>query len=440
MALKKAMNNTRGMAGTNINIGRLYLVKKEYEKGITHVKKGIQQAKESNNIRFQRGGYNELYKLQKELGNHSASLEALEKVREIENEIQNKEQVELAKELERKYNAEKLEQEAKINALELENSKVTLSRQKNIIWFLTIGVIIFIFLVVLIFINYRQKRKINRQLEENNVLLQKQKLKTEEQNILLARKNKEITDSINYAKRIQEAILPSRYTISENIKNGFIMFKPKDVVSGDFYWMEESKDKLFLAAADCTGHGVPGAMVSVICSNALSKALLEEKIEDPAELLNRTREIVINQFQKSSDYVKDGMDISLAVIDNKNSIIEWAGANNPLWIIRNEQKDQIEEYRPDKQPVGPYHVLKKFTSHKIKVSKNDKIYMFSDGFVDQFGGKSDKKFKPAQFRKLLLEIQELSMKEQKSALKIRFEEWRGENEQVDDVCVIGYEI
>tara|TARA_B100000508_G_scaffold141093_1_gene146508 strand:+ start:7176 stop:8780 length:1605 start_codon:yes stop_codon:yes gene_type:complete len=440
LTIKEALNNRKGMAGTNINIGKLYLLKKEYRKGIPYVEKGIELTKEVKAKGFQLVGYTVLYELNRELGNYEESLFALEEVRKLESEIQNEKQIELAKELERKYNAEKHKQEARINALELENSKVTLSQQQNIIWFLGIGVVVFVILMVLVFINYRQKKKINEQLEENNILLQEQKQKTEDQNLQLARKNKEITDSINYAKRIQEAILPSRYTISESIDNGFIMFKPKDVVSGDFYWMEEKNNRLFLAAADCTGHGVPGAMVSVICSNALSKALLEEGIEDPGQLLDRTREIVIDQFQKSSDHVKDGMDISLVVIDKISNKLEWAGANNPLWIIRDKESNKVEEIRANKQPVGVYDDAKPFTTHVIPIEPNDKIYMFSDGFVDQFGGDANKKFKPANFRKLLLEIKELTMKEQKSALKDAFEEWKGNNEQVDDVCVIGYRI
>lgn len=440
LEIKEALNNVKGMAGTNINIGKVYLLKKEYKEGLPYVKKGIILTEKVGATNFQLVGYDVLYDLERNLNNFEGSLAALEKVRALESQIQNEEQIELAKELERKYNAEKHKQEAQITALQLENNKVTLSRQKSIIWFLGIGVIVFIFLIVLVFINYRQKKKINQQLEENNILLQQQKQKTENQNVLLARKNKEITDSINYAKRIQEAILPSRYTISESINNGFILFKPKDVVSGDFYWMEEKNDRLFLAAADCTGHGVPGAMVSVICSNALSKALLEEHIEEPGRLLDRTREIVIDQFQKSSDHVKDGMDISLAVIDKKSNKIQWAGANNPLWIIRSKDKGKVEEISPNKQPVGVYARTTPFDTKEIDVKKNDTIYLFSDGFVDQFGGDLNKKFKPAQFRKLLVEIQELSMKEQKQALKDAFNEWKGDNDQVDDVCVIGYEI
>ncbi|MGM0478001.1 MAG: SpoIIE family protein phosphatase [Bacteroidota bacterium] len=440
LKIKQGLKNTKGMAGSNINIGQLYLLKNKYQKGIPYVENGIELTKKVEAKNFQLAGYKVLYKLHRNLHDFQAALKALETVRQLESEIHNNEQIKLAKELERKYNAEKLEQKAKINELELENSKVKLSQQQNIIWFLAIGVAIFILLIVLVFINYRQKKKINQQLEENNVLLQKQKTKTDEQNVLLARKNKEITDSINYAKRIQEAILPSRYKISENIQNGFIMFQPKDVVSGDFYWIEEKDNKLFLAAADCTGHGVPGAMVSVICSNALSKALLEENLEDPAELLNQTRAIVINQFQKSSDHVNDGMDISLAVIDREKNMISWAGANNPLWIIRHDQQQKIEEFRPDKQPVGIYHQSRDFTSHQINIAQKDRIYLFSDGFVDQFGGASNKKFKPAQFRRLLIEIQELPIQEQKYALKDAFKQWKGDHEQVDDVCVIGYEI
>jgi len=440
LKIKEELNDTKGMAGTNINIGQLYFLKKEYSKGLPFVQKGVQLTQKAKVKNFELAGYKTLYNIQRKLGNDTEALHALENLQDLEREISNQEQIDLAKELETKYNAEKLEQEAKIRDLELENSKITLSRQQNIIWILGVGIFIVVLLVILIFINFRQKKKINHELQEKNVLVEEQKQKTEEQNVLLSRKNKEITDSINYAKRIQEAILPSRFTIAESIANGFIMFQPKDVVSGDFYWMEEKNNDLFIAAADCTGHGVPGAMVSVICSNALSKALLEEGIEDPGKLLDRTRTIVINQLQKSSEHVNDGMDISLATIDRKNREIKWAGANNPLWIIRHEESDKIEEYRPDKQPVGAYHQAKPFTPHQIDVDDKDRIYLFSDGFIDQFGGPNNKKFKPAQFRKLLIEIQELPIEEHKGALKKAFEKWKGDQEQVDDVCVIGIEL
>ena len=266
----------------------------------------------------------------------------------------------------------------------------------------------------------------------------------------LEEKNKEISDSIKYAKRIQEAILPSRYSISDNLKNGFVFFKPKDIVSGDFYWLENLSNPsnkeaiVYFAAADCTGHGVPGALVSVVCSNALSKALLEEHISDTGKLLDRTRELVVKRFEKSEEDVKDGMDISLCKLDLTNfqnnsgkAILQWSGANNPLWIIRN---NELLEYKPDKQPIGKTDNPQPFTAHTIDLTKNDTLYIFTDGYQDQFGGEKGKKFKTSQLKQLLLSLQENTMSEQKELLNEAFNKWKGNEEQVDDVCIIGVRV
>ena len=447
LKIKNALGDKKGMAGSNINIGKVYLIKKEYEKGIPFTKKGIELTKEIDAIEFQLVGYTVLYELEEGIGNYKEAFKALVKVRKIEEVIKNEESIKQAKELERKYESEKRKQEVKIyeqqseiNKLELEKNQIRLNELESIIWFLGVGFIFIVALIILVLINYKQKKKINKQLSENNILLQKQKEKTEDKIVLLAQKNKEITDSINYAKRIQEAILPSRYSLSESISNGFILFSPKDVVSGDFYWMERIDSKIFLAAADCTGHGVPGAMVSVICANALSKVLLEEKVIDPGKLLDRTREIVVEKFKKSGEDVQDGMDISLCCIDSETHLVQWAGANNPLWIIRNSEVKKFKEIKPDKQPIGLYDYPKPFTTHELQLNSGDCLYMFSDGFADQFGGDYNKKFKSINFKRLLLEISDLTMAEQKSALKKAFNDWKGDNDQVDDVCVIGVRV
>jgi serine phosphatase RsbU (regulator of sigma subunit) len=259
----------------------------------------------------------------------------------------------------------------------------------------------------------------------------------ESQKELLEEKNKEITDSINYAKRIQEAILPSRYSLAENLKNGFVLFKPKDIVSGDFYWLEKVDGNLFFAAADCTGHGVPGAMVSVICSNALSKALLEENIRIPSKLLDRTRELVIQKFEKSGEEVKDGMDISICAMDYEKKKLQWAGANNPLWILRN---GEILEIKADKQPVGKSPSQQPFTNHIIDLFDGDTIYIFTDGYQDQFGGPKGKKYKATQLKELLIANGNHTLEKQRELIFYEFEKWKGELEQVDDVCVIGVRI
>jgi len=244
----------------------------------------------------------------------------------------------------------------------------------------------------------------------------------------------EIQDSINYAKRIQKAILPSEKMFADAFKNFFIYYSPKDVVAGDFYWMVKTGDATIFAVADCTGHGVPGALVSVVCNNSLNRSIREYGCSEPGKILDKTREIVIEEFEKSGEDVKDGMDISLCSLSQRT--LHWSGANNPLWIIRKDS-NQLEEIKADKQPIGKYAGAKPFTTHQIELNAGDTIYIFTDGFQDQFGGVKQKKFKAAQLKELLLANQKLSMNEQKILLMNTFENWRGSLEQIDDVCVIG---
>lgn len=311
-------------------------------------------------------------------------------------------------------------------------------------------------LLVLVFAGFMFNRFKVTQKQKNIIELQKSEV--EGQKHLIEEKQKEIVDSITYAKRLQEAILPADIFWKENLKNSFILYKPKDIVAGDFYWMESisqqslvdsrqsskteklpTADLVFFAAADCTGHGVPGALVSVVCSNALNRTVLEFGIKDPGKILDKTRELVIATFEKSDKDVKDGMDISLCCLNKTTNELLWAGANNSLWIISDNEKD-VQEVKPDKQPIGKYAEAKPFTTHKISLKKNDSIYLFTDGFADQFGGQKGKKFKYKQLKSVLLQNVNEEMSVQKEKLSIAFENWKGNLEQVDDVCVIGIKI
>ncbi len=314
---------------------------------------------------------------------------------------------------------------------------------------------------------------------------------SENQKVLLEEKNKEIVDSINYSKRIQSAILPSTRIMNNMFRENFVFYVPKDIVAGDFYWLQTdgrgdlSDDKnpnqhnniqnTYLAAADCTGHGVPGAMVSVVCNNALNIVLREYRIKEPAEILNRTRDMIIAEFGKQDNDIKDGMDIALCKFKfnakqknedtNQPLPLEFAGANNPLWIIRDLTKvDQeletasdyrsfsfdeypslrLYEIKGDNQPIGKFTTREPFTNHQLNVHHSDSIYMFSDGYRDQFGyaqgAAKAKKFKPSRFRKLLIANHHLPMEDQKKIIKKAFFDWKGDQEQVDDVCVIGVKV
>lgn len=320
------------------------------------------------------------------------------------------------------------EKEKQIKEVEIAKQKVELKAKRNQQFGLYGGL-----LLVLLFAGFMYNRfKVT---QKQKLVIEEQKAIVESSHTLLEEKNKEITDSIKYAKRIQSAILPPTKLVKEYLPQSFILYKPKDIVAGDFYWMEHKNGKILFAAADCTGHGVPGAMVSVVCNNGLNRSVREHGLTDPAEILNKTREIVIQEFEKSDEEVKDGMDIAVCSLSGNQ--LQYAGANNPLWIIRN---DELLETKADKQPIGKYADLNPFTTHTFELQPNDSIYIFTDGFHDQFGGDKGKKFKASQMKELILSIQDKNMDEQKLIINNTFETWKGALEQVDDVCVIGIRV
>lgn len=264
---------------------------------------------------------------------------------------------------------------------------------------------------------------------------------------IISERNKDITDSINYAKKIQEAYLPNENVLPYHFPESFLLFKPKDIVSGDFYWIYNPEnengiksDEVFVAVADCTGHGVPGAIMSVICCNALNEAVITKGIRDTGKILDETREIIIRNLKsKGTGDRKDGMDISLVRINKKTKEIQFSGANNPLWYIEN---NEIKECKADKQPVGMYENMKSFTSHKISniEYRISNLFLFTDGFADQFGGAKGKKFKYSNLQKLLLENSNLKLSTLNVELENAFDKWKGELEQVDDICIIGIKL
>lgn len=278
------------------------------------------------------------------------------------------------------------------------------------------------------------------------------KKELDESRIKVLEKNREISDSIIYAKRIQNAMLPAENIFQKIFSDYFLIYKPKDIVAGDFYWIEEVDGKILVAAADCTGHGVPGALVSSVCYNALNKAVFEYKLTDPGKILDLTRQFVIEQFSKTEEKVKDGMDISFASFDKATGEIIWAGANNPLWYFQN---DELKIIPSNKQPIGITENPSLFISHKIKLSQGDCFYLFTDGFADQFGGHEiysgqmvdaerglGKKFKYKRMKEIILanSNKTTSMSEQKNILNKAFENWKGNLEQVDDILIIGIRI
>lgn len=268
----------------------------------------------------------------------------------------------------------------------------------------------------------------------------------ETKNEVIAEKNKEIVDSINYAKHIQSSYLPSKDVLSFFFEKSFLFFKPKDIVSGDFYWFYNEKirdqysDEKFVVAADCTGHGVPGAIMSVICANALNDTVVTRGERDTGKILDMVRENVVTILRGKDEQEsrKDGMDVALVKINKVTGECQYSGAHNPLWVLRKDAED-FEVIKADNQPVGFYENAKPFSTNNIKLMSGDRIYLFSDGYQDQFGGEKGKKYKAANMKRLFLSLKDKSMQEQKDIIKESFVEWKGDLEQVDDVVLIGIE-
>jgi len=290
----------------------------------------------------------------------------------------------------------------------------------------------------------KQKEEIMAQrdsLEEQRNMLSEANTNLQQAYSEIEEKNRHIEDSIRYAKRIQNAILPPVEYVRRLFADYFILYLPKDIVSGDFYWVSHSENKVHIAAVDCTGHGVPGAFMSIVGHDRLNYAVNVAEATHPADILNSLNKGVTDTLRqtRSEISVKDGMDIALLSVDFDNNLLEYAGAFNPLYHIRDKELHQLP---PNKFPIGAFvgEELNKFTNHELKLKKDDVFYIFSDGYADQFGGPRNKKFMTKRFRDLLLEIHATPMKKQKETLTKTIHEWMGEEQQVDDILVIGIRI
>lgn len=289
--------------------------------------------------------------------------------------------------------------------------------------FISVALVLILIIAIVMYSRYRTTKK-------QKGIIERQKFMVEE-------KNKEITDSINYAKYLQRAILPELQQFFSEFSDGFLTYLPKDIVAGDFYWKSVTKKFIYVAVADSTGHGVPGALVSVVCSNALDKAVQEDPEIKPGEMLNRTRDLVVAQFETEGSEVKDGMDIALIRIDKAGKEVLYSGANNPCWLRKN---DKWEVLKGSRQPIGKFDHKQPFETLEVPYEKGDWIYSFSDGIIDQFGGEEMKKLKTKGLRDFLSGLDELSGCDRKERLESFFTQWKGEEDQIDDVCLIGIKL
>ncbi|RMG83918.1 MAG: hypothetical protein D6707_00105, partial [Bacteroidetes bacterium] len=419
------IGNYEGLISSLTNISKFYLENNLKDSALYFAKTAYDLAQSYNYLETLIRVYDAYYRALKAANKPAQALQAYEKYIEMRDSLKNIENEKTAFKQQIQYEFEK---QKAVREKEFEKQIAVKQQQAEKQKIISYSVSLILILIAIFSALVWNRLKVT----------QKQKQIIETQKQVVERKNSEILDSINYAKRLQEAILPSQATLQRILPEHFLMFRPKDIVSGDFYWIEEKGDEVFLAVADCTGHGVPGAMVSVVCANALNRIVNEFEITSPAQILDKAREIIIRTFTKQGEKdVKDGMDISLIKFNRKTLQACWSGANNPLWIIRN---GQIIEYKPDRQPVGQYVKMQPFNEHEIQLMNGDAFYLFSDGYQDQFGGPKGRKFKAKSIKTILLSHQDKSTREQYQILLRTFEEWKGEGEQTDDVTVIGVRV
>jgi len=344
---------------------------------------------------------------------------------------------------------------------------------------LGIILILAIWLITSYYFNLKRSRKLTRALEERRVLLVKQSSELQEKNdkILMAneeltvlneaiskqnahilevneeltvlneainKQKNEILDSITYAKKIQAAMFPPEQYFHEILNDVFILFKPRDIVSGDFFWMKQVNQYVILAAADCTGHGVPGAFMSLLGISFLNEIVQRREITQANQVLNELRKQIRNSLRQhgQAEESKDGIDMALCVIDEKHRVLQYSGANNPLYLIRDKNgASELTEFKADKMPLGYYQgSFNPFTKQDIQLEYGDVFYLFSDGFVDQKGGKENKKFMSKKFKDLLIKIHQEPMEEQKNILDKTIKDWMGDGAQIDDILVIGVRV
>lgn len=427
------------------NIATSYLDLKEYKKSEIYAQKSLEIANKIESYPHKEQAHLALKNVFEKMNNIREAYyhyqEYITARDTIYNEKNRKEQFksELIYEYDKKKYTDSLDQVllSKIQKEELGREREKTETQKKLSYTALLGFILMLLLALFIYKGYKEKKRSNKIISAQKNKVEIQKHEIEFQKSILETKNKEVTDSINYAKHLQDAILPPLSQIKKHLPDSFILYQPKDIVAGDFYWMEIVGNNILIAAADCTGHGVPGAMVSVVCSNALNRAVKEFGIIEPGNILDKVRELVIETFEKSESEVKDGMDISLCMINKNAKELKWAGANNPLWIIRN---NELIEFKPNKQAIGKIDGPMPFTTHATSLQLNDCIYIFTDGYADQFGGPKGKKFKYSQLKDELIFISQLAAEKQVELLINKIQKWKGNLEQVDDILVIGIKL
>jgi serine phosphatase RsbU (regulator of sigma subunit) len=409
------------------NIGEVYFNLKDYKSAQKHIDKGLQFGESCDYWQIIIAAYLLKAKILIQQDKNEAGIACLDLAKEIASDKGN---------IEEEYNLYRVYSEAYGNLKQYDKAYVELSRYNNLKEKLLSDNSAQKLKKIEFEFQFKSIKNEAEETKEKNVLLTKAFNQIETQRNEIELKNLSITDSIIYAQRIQNSILPTSEKIKNVLPNSFVLYQPKDIVSGDFYWIDKVGDVVIFSVIDCTGHGVPGAFVSLIANNALNKVILEKEIVEPAKILDAIDQIMISSFSNAETTVRDGMDMGICAWNTKTNELQFSGAYHSLFV---NNDSGLTEVKGNRESIG-YSIFENkepFTNHKISVKPGSTVYLSSDGFPDQFGGEKGKKLKWSGFRKLLVEQSGKLINSQKESLSNSFEVWRGDLEQLDDVCVLG---
>jgi len=469
LVIYKEVEESEQIGKLLIQLSSLKLEQEKYNEAIKLADSSLVIAHNLNALPMQRDSYKLLAESYEKKHNVKKAYDFLKRYTTVKDSISEQAAKKMI-ESETRYKLGKKQKEIEAQNLKIEKQDVLAKNQQMKIYFSLSALLVMIILAIVFYRNYQQKIKANellrkqkREIEDQKEEIEKQRDLVVEQNRIVLEQKKEITDSIIYAENIQRAIMPSEEFLNNLLPEHFLMFRPKDIVSGDFYWMKKIKNFIVIAIADCTGHGVPGAFMSMLGAIFLNETVTSRSLDDAGQILNRIREKIKKSLHQSGKEgeAKDGMDMSFFIIDSETREVQFSGAYNPLYIIRsnNEVKDvdaltergfsvyqpegydsTVIEIKGDRQPIAIYSYEKDFTSYTFQLLAGDCLYSSSDGYPDQFGGEKGKKLKARNFKNLLLSCKDKPMKDQEVFMQNSFDEWKGDIEQIDDVILMGLRI
>jgi serine phosphatase RsbU (regulator of sigma subunit) len=448
LKIKEEIEDINGISLVLGNIAITDIKLKKYYEAIEYANRALRIAEETGALPYQNNAVQHLAAAYDSLKNYKKVSEYQKLVIEINEKIFNEESNNQISQIEARYQFEKKQLEIDNLTKDKALNEIILAKQRNVIYSFLLGLIIIISFSILLYRQYIAKKNANIILAQKNIDIRQkneeitiQHNEIQKQNSIIEQKNANITSSITYAKRIQSVLLPPTELIKKLIPDSFILYKPKSIVSGDFYWLDQRDQYTFIAAVDCTGHGVPGAFMSILGYNILNQALNEKQLNSPAEIINYMSVSIAKTLRQSDDdkSVHDGMDLIICRLNKSDMKLEFSGSHIPLYIIRN---GILHDYKTESFSLGLAFSNKfsGFSDQSLKLEKNDMLYLFSDGYVDQFNGETDQKFSTLRFKELLVRISPLLMDEQQTILDKHFEKWKGNSDQIDDMMVIGIRI